>query len=569
MRYLTALKINHKILKMKRQTIFIQIVFFIFLIFSCSLKTNEQAFSEELSKIDSYILTGRSVKALKSLRRLQKKAASSSNYISIVKRQLKLDSIPDAISFLQSGIKKFPASKDLPALLVSVLINADRYEDALPYCELLKDTPYASLGAEASVLSDIALNSFNSDFSLLKAAYDKTENQVFLKNAAISLASEGRLRDAYNLRYEISQDKAPESPFFWSCIAYDLGVFDPIFGDLYFSLIYADKEGDIGKKTEHARLHLMLAADAAFGQGDTERARAFWQAAADRSPEASPIVFYDLALTAPDERERVDLLIECIDLYPDFYPVIARYVREALAMRELDSQDDVTAYLESKGFYSLKMEETYFSSPKMTYAPEDLLKRAMSFTDFDPKFILEEFRYHQVKDKSPSSQARGKADMWKILEKHGKEPVIREYAKWYFAKSGDFNACFSIADIEKRPEDAFYSGLASAMSGDFEKAVSNFAVSVQIPVYAYASTVNAAYMYYMSGKTEAAVNSYNLAASMTKDKKKQSMLHYEIALIFYERKAFDRAMTVLAYALDLNPKNYQAASLMKKLKVLN
>ena len=56
---------------------------------------------------------------------------------------------------------------------------------------------------------------------------------------------------------------------------------------------------------------------------------------------------------------------------------------------------------------------------------------------------------------------------------------------------------------------------------------------------------------------------------MTQDKKRQSMLHYEIASIFYERKAYDRAMSVLGYALELNPKNYQAASLLKKLKELN
>ena len=425
------------------------------------------------------------------------------------------------------------------------------------------------MGAEASILSDIALNSFNSDFSLLKAAYDKTENQVFLKNAAIVLAAKGRLREASHLRYNIPNDVAPEHPFFWSCIVYDLGVFDSIFGDLYFSLVYADKDGGEGKTAENARLHLMLAADAAFGQGDTERARAFWQAAADRTPEASPIVFYDLALTAPDEKERVDLLIECIDLYPDFYPVIARYVREDIALRELNSQDELSAYLESKGFYSMKMEETYFTSPKMTYKPEDLLARAMKAPNFDQRFILEEFRYNQIMDKTYASKARGKADMWKILEKYGKESIIREYAKWYFAKSGDFNACLSVSEIGKRYEDSFYAGINSALSGDFENAVSSFAASAQVPAYVYASTVNSAYMYYMSGKTEEAVNAYSLAASMTQDKKRQSMLHYEIASIFYERKAYDRAISVLGYALELNPKNYQAASLLKKIKELN
>ena len=553
---------------MQRQKIFL-ILFIVFLFFSCSGKTNEQAFLDGLSNVDVQIAEGRQTKALKSLKRLQKKAVNSTNYVSIVKRQLKLNSIPDALISLQTGIKNFPDSPELSALLTSILIDSGKPAEALPYCENLKNTPYASLGAEASILSDIAFNSFNSDFSLLKAAYDKTENQVFLKNAAIVLAAKGQLREASHLRYNIPNDVAPEHPFFWSCIVYDLGVFDSIFGDLYFSLVYADKDGGEGKTAENARLHLMLAADAAFGQGDTERARAFWQAVADRSPESSPIVFYDLALTAPDEKERVDLLIECIDLYPGFYPVIARYAREDIALRELNSQDELAAYLESKGFYSMKMEETYFTSPKMTYKPEDLLARAMKTPDFDQRFILEEFRYNQIMDKTYASKARGKADMWKILEKYGKESIIREYAKWYFAKSGDFNACLSVSEIGKRYEDSFYAGINSALSGDFENAVSSFAASAQVPAYAYASTVNSAYMYYMSGKTEDAVNAYSLAASMTKDKKRQSMLHYEIASIFYERKAYDRAISVLGYALELNPKNYQAASLLKKVKELN
>ena len=553
---------------MQRQKIFL-ILFIVFLFFSCSGKTNEQAFLDGLSNVDVQIAEGRQTKALKSLKRLQKKAVNSTNYVSIVKRQLKLNSIPDALISLQTGIKKYPDSPELSALLTSILIDSEKPAEALPYCENLKNTPYASLGAEASILSDIALNSFNSDFSLLKAAYDKTENQVFLKNAAIVLAAKGRLREASHLRYNIPNDVAPEHPFFWSCIVYDLGVFDSIFGDLYFSLVYADKDGGEGKTAENARLHLMLAADAAFGQGDTEKARAFWQAAADRSPESSPIVFYDLALTAPDEKERVDLLIECIDLYPGFYPVIARYAREDIALRELNSQDELAAYLESKGFYSMKMEETYFTSPKMTYKPEDLLARAMKTPNFDQRFILEEFRYNQIMDKTYASKARGKADMWKILEKYGNESIIREYAKWYFAKSGDFNACLSVSEIGKRYEDSFYAGINSALSGDFENAVSSFVASAQVPAYAYASTVNSAYMYYMSGKTEEAVNAYSLAASMTQDKKRQSMLHYEIASIFYERKAYDRAISVLGYALELNPKNYQAASLLKKLKELN
>ena len=61
---------------MKQYKIVIQVIFFIFLVFSCSVKTNEQTFSDELLKVDSYIIKGQSTKALKSLRRLQKKAVT-------------------------------------------------------------------------------------------------------------------------------------------------------------------------------------------------------------------------------------------------------------------------------------------------------------------------------------------------------------------------------------------------------------------------------------------------------------------------------------------------------------
>lgn len=115
------------------KTVFI--LFIAFLFFSCSGKTNEQAFFKELSKIDLQIAEGYQAKALKSLKRLQKKAVNSTNYVSIVKRQLKLNSIPDALISLQTGIKKIPDSPELSALLTSILIDSGKPAEALPYCE--------------------------------------------------------------------------------------------------------------------------------------------------------------------------------------------------------------------------------------------------------------------------------------------------------------------------------------------------------------------------------------------------------------------------------------------------
>ena len=104
------------------------------------------------------------------------------------------------------------------------------------------------------------------------------------------------------------------------------------------------------------------------------------------------------------------------------------------------------------------------------------------------------------------------------------------------------------------------------MNGNFEEALSEFAAAASNPENAYAAAANSAYIYYLQGKPDTAIETFSLAASMTADKKKQSRLHYEAALILSERKAVDRAISVLGYALELNPQNYQAEILLKRLK---
>ena len=270
----------------------------------------------------------------------------------------------------------------------------------------------------------------------------------------------------------------------------------------------------------------------------------------------------DLALTAPDEKERVDLLLECIDRYPAYYPVIAQYIREYMAIRAAAQPDDVTAYLERRGFYSLEMENTYFTSPKMTYTPEELLSRVMAQKDFDPRFILEDFRYRLFKE---NARDRSKAEMWKILEKYGSYPEVREYAKWYFSTFRDFDACFGIAELHNAADNAFYRGLSGCITGNLEDALTEFVTAALNPRNTYVVEANKAYIYYLQGKVDAAIETFSKAADLTPDKKKQSRLHYEAAVILSQRKAVERAISVLGRALDLDPQNYPAAVLLKRL----
>lgn len=544
------------------------LLFFFILLFSlqsCSNKSDEELFLQKLSGIDSYIEYGKYEKALYQLKKLKRKALTPQNYISIVKRLLKLHDKQTSVIILQEGVSKFSASPELSALLISILIDSGLPVDAVPYCENVENTIYAGIGAEASVLADIRLNSFNSNAPLLKSAYTITGDQTFLKNAALSLAQQGKLKEAADLRNVIDENTAPDEPYFWSCLYYDIGVFAPVFNDLYFSLIYSDTDGGFGRNAELASKHLMLAADSAYGQGDVERARAFWIAATDRTPERSPVVFYDLALTSPNEKERTDLLLECIELFPTYYPVIAHYIRSCIALKASSVVDDITEYLEKKGFYSMKMEETYFSSPKMTYTPDELLSKALSTDNFDIRFVLEEFRYRRYKDSVSQELLNGTADMWKLLEKYGGHSIVREYAKWYFSQNRDFNACFSVADVGIRHIDSFYKALSLIIDSEFEEALTEFA-SAHSDGTIYPVTVNSAYGYYMQGKADMALDKLLAASAMIDDRKEQSRLQYDIAFILASKKLYTRAISVLGYALELNPDNYKAKILLKKLE---
>ncbi len=542
-------------------------IFLVLTVFaSCSKKTDEEKFRENLAAIDSYIAEGKNYKAVKKLNRLQKKAKHYKDYASLVKRLLNLDAPNDAIFILQKGLEKLPDSSHLSAMLTSILIENGKAGEAVPYAENLKDSVYAGLAAEACVIADMEKDSFTCDFSLLKSAFDLTDKQDFLRNAALNLASRGRLKEAADLRDKLSDETIPDDPYFWSCLAFDIGRFSPIFSDLFFSLALSDKAGGVGKPADSAARHLMLAADAAYGQSDTERARAFWIAAADRTPERNPVVFYDLALTAPDDNERVDLLMECIDLFPDYYPVIAQYAREYMALRQAAPPDDISKYLEERGFYSLGMERLYFASPKMTYTPEELFAKAFACENPDIRFVLEDFRYEQLKDNSSNALSRGKGKMWNILEKFANAAAVKEYAKWYFSRVRDFNACFSVADIGSSPDDDFYKGLSAALAGELDSALEFFSSAVLNHKNAFAATANMGLIYKMQGKIETAIRTLSLADSLCNDSGKKSRLQYDIALIYYERKLIESAINSLEYALDLNSKNYKAEILLKRLK---
>lgn len=533
---------------------------------ACSKTDKNELFQQKLNAIDSSVQEGNTQKALNSLRALRKKAQFPIQYLSIAKRELKLHNPVQALQSIQAGIKKHPNDSMLKAALTHTLLQEKRIEDAASVAEILLDTPYAGIGTEALIQTDKMKHTYRTSVPFWREGFKLTGEHIFLENAAVMLAHQGEIAQAAELRFQITKEEALRSPYFWSCLAYDIGTFQPVLDDLVYSLAYTDMAGlseNNPKVFEYARRHLLLAADASAGLGDIEQARGFWQMYIDRYADTSSEVFYNLAMTAPTQEEKAEVLIDCMSQNQGYYPAVAQYVRACSAIDMAHNQKNpLDEYLQSKDFYSLEMERNLFVSSAFTLSAAEVLEGARAADQEDIRFLLEEFRYRYVQ---PKNYTQGNGEMWKILEAHPHNPLVKAYARWYFASSGDFNACFGIDKADNHYEDVFYDGIRRAVQGYSTAALKKFTETENESRYKIPAAVDQAYIYAARNEPDMAVKYFSRAAELLPDKRAQSKMLYEAARIYAERNGIPEAITLLNRSLKLDPENHRANALKQKL----
>ena len=552
--------------KTKTNLFLIGSIFLCVVVASCSKTDKNALFQQKLDLIDSSIQEGSAQKALDNLSALRKKAQVPIQYLSIAKRELQLHSSVQALQSIQAGLKKYPDDSKLKAVLTHTLLQEGRAEDAAAAAETLQGTPYAGIGAEALIQADKIKQTYRTSVPFWQEGFKLTGEHIFLENAAVVLAHKGEIAQAAALRSRIAKEEAVRSPYFWSCLAYDLGNFQPVLDDLVYSLAYTDMAGlpeHNPKAFEHARRHLLLAADASAGLSDMEQARGFWQMYIDRYADSSSEVFYNLAMTAPTDEEKAEVLIDCISQNPGYYPAVAQYVRACSAINAAHNQKNpLDEYLQNKDFFSLEMEKRLFVSSAFTLSAEQVLESATAADSDDIRFPLEEFRYRYVQ---PKNYEQGNREMWKILEAHPHNPLVKAYARWYFASSGDFNACFGIDKAYNHYEDVFYDGIRRAVQGYSTAALKNFTEVETESRYIIPATVNQAYIYDARNDPDMAIKYFSYAAELLPDKRTQSKMLYEAARIYAERNGIAEAIVLLNQALKLDSENHRANVLKRKL----
>lgn len=552
--------------RIKDTLIFVGSVFLCVIAASCSKTDNTAFFRQTLQSIDNTIQTGSVQEALRSLQALRGKAGAPEQYLSIAKRELQLKNPVQALQSIQTGIKKHPNNPLLKAAFTHTLLAENRVEEAASVAQMLYGTDYVSIGAEALINADKIKHTYRTPAIFWQEGFKLTGEHVFLENAAILLAHQGNVAQAAALRSRISIEEALHSPYFWSCLAYDIGHFKPVIDDLLYSLAYADMAGlheNNPKAFEYARRHILLAADASVGLGNLEEARGFWKMYTDRYGDAASGVFYNLAMTAPSKEEKAEALIECISKNPGYYPAVAQYIRACTALNAANQHNSpLDEYLQSKDFFSLEMEKALFVSSAFTLSAEQVLDEAIAANKDDVRFLLENFRYHCIQSKN-YKQSNGA--MWKILEAHSDNPLVKSYARWYFASEGDFNACFGIDKTDNHYEDMFYDGIRCAVQGNSTAALKKFSEAGKEIRYKTPALVARGYVYDARNEPDMAIKCFSHAAELLQNKSDRSNILYEAAQIYAKRNGIPEALSLLNQALQLDRENHRAQVLKKKL----
>lgn len=541
---------------------------------SCHARAGDDSFSKKLRKTDTLIVTGRKSRALKSLSALRKDAGSASQWLSIARRERELENYQAACKTLVAAGKALPANDGIAACLADTLIELGHADQAAQFSKRLASSGFINLAAYCEITRALAAGSATDAGypapEWLTAAYQATGNTVFRNDAAVLYAATGQFADADKLFSDATEsvnpatepsenDSAgdmlplPKDLMLKAIIAYDSGAWSRVLG-------YFPPASDPRLNLEM----LSVIADSAWKAGDTARSRDVWSEIVSRYGEQTPIPYYNLALTASDPEDAHITLLRCVELFPAWYPAVARIVRNA-GHSALNTDDPVIKSLLSAGFMSFDMEASlhdgHFTPEEARAILDNALKADSNGTDVRLK--IEDLRFGLGESGDP---VRSTAAMWRLLEAYGANPVLYRYATWFFAVTGDLDMAFSVNGSNPAGPDPFFLGLEAACQGKSPEAEEAFSRVASSETDSWAALGNMARLYAKDGDYGKAEESATLGAELAPDNRAKSRLQGDAGEYLIALNAPDRARKVLGYALELDPDNYRARSRLRSLE---
>lgn len=576
----------------------------------CNTKASGLSFTASLDMIDRAISQGSTRDAVEELKKLEKRAYSSFERLSIYKRYMLLSEKESAERVLKNGLEKLPNNSELRSVYANFLIRQNKIAAAKKHAELLKETKYASLLSECEIFEQLEKNKKENldakeEFSafrfipLYRAAFETSGNSKWIFNAASLLMKNGMYRQAAEF-YPQKIESFSEA-YFWAGVFFDAGLYSQSLEVCESSASLASAILNQKETVDSLKPQIeVLKSDCYYILGDEEKCHEIRKnfLASEDLTNVPPSVFVNESLLEQKNDNYAEAYKDlecCMNLYPSYFPSLQVYAKYALDINAR-TESSLAQQLRSSGLRTLEMERfdaapkisekdllLYVDSKRVTYSDPviDVLEHRIQkiidlrndrnknisgyykilerYSDVTPKFPEEctDYIVHSLIEKHWEKEAesifndyieeRYNVDM---MNEPGKFNLWElEVAAWYAAVEGKFEkAQFLLEHIVNS-------------YGGYSEVVNSFAKNESV----MRSLVNLAVIYASCDRYQDALEALNIASSRATDSKVKAEILFRIADLQYSLGDDKSAGRALKYCLSLNPEHKDARLLMKKI----
>lgn len=612
-------------LENKQKFLLISLISIFLLCFSsCKMKAEQKSLTSQFETIDALINQSQMDLAVKSLKKIEKKAHDSWSNIAVFKRYILLGEKERADLLLKKALKKNSENLELLAVYSNFLIKENRFDEAKNYAKKLCGTKYSSIYSELILKSAVNQKTQNENsskslfydeqqfYQIYLDAYNSTKNPIWLKNCAVFDLTNGYFEKASLLNPGVYADA--DDAFFWAEILYDAKKY-------YASLEVLEKSkkimNDYQNKSRFMTSEVKIAAlesDIYMALSDMENSQKIRQNLIDEienihitseDEQYLPVIFVNSAIwemNCGNADACADLLFYAVNKWTDYVPALVLYADFAYNSSLQRKEDTEILALRNAGITSLEMEK-YDKRRKIPLS--DAIYRIDTALEKknDPylEIVKLDLKYKTNKNLSEKEKNR---DLWYLLEdiyetektynyllvQYALNYLLRTNQKadaWkvfydYVSQKNNFSEKRNFWEqfIEKINEIELpvceFAGYFAAENKLVEEAVRIYEYCVYesagfledgliSPNVSTQACMNLADIYFSIGKKDKALKLYGIISGRETKNSLRSDIFYRIANIYVAQGDIKNALRLAEYSYSLYPQSVRASVLKDKL----
>ena len=612
-------------LENKQKFLLISLISIFLLCFSsCKMKAEQKSLTSQFETIDALINQSQMDLAVKSLKKIEKKAHDSWSNIAVFKRYILLGEKERADLLLKKALKKNSENLELLAVYSNFLIKENRFDEAKNYAKKLCGTKYSSIYSELILKSAVNQKTQNENsskslfydeqqfYQIYLDAYNSTKNPIWLKNCAVFDLTNGYFEKASLLNPGVYADA--DDAFFWAEILYDAKKY-------YASLEVLEKSkkimNDYQNKSRFMTSEVKIAAlesDIYMALSDMENSQKIRQNLIDEienihitseDEQYLPVIFVNSSIwemNCGNADACADLLFYAVNKWTDYVPALVLYADFAYNSSLQRKEDTEILALRNAGITSLEMEK-YDKRRKIPLS--DAIYRIDTALEKknDPylEIVKLDLKYKTNKNLSEKEKNR---DLWYLLEdiyetektynyllvQYALNYLLRTNQKadaWkvfydYVSQKNNFSEKRNFWEqfIEKINEIELpvceFAGYFAAENKLVEEAVRIYEYCVYesagfledgliSPNVSTQACMNLADIYFSIGKKDKALKLYGIISGRETKNSLRSDIFYRIANIYVAQGDIKNALRLAEYSYSLYPQSVRASVLKDKL----